>query len=131
MYVLNILVCLILCINITSETNLVEKLHQNISTAMSTMWSHWGAEKAVDLNENTDPEKYGHFSGTHNNNAWWRLNLQAMYPINKVYFIGRSDSKLLIHILVLFPHFSNVHSVLSLGRIYGVKWMVCIFLILW
>ena len=49
--------------------------------------------KAVDLNEDTDPNKCNCCAGATYANSWWRLDLGNVYPITKMIFIGRDDSK--------------------------------------
>ena len=76
---------------------------------MSAKYQSMDASKAIDFDDRSNPT-CNCCSATYGGDAWWKLDLGDIYPINAVIFVGRTDGIYLCKhfILMCFVQIMNV-----------------------
>ena len=73
------------------DENLIRRIRDDVTVESSRHWRDWTADRAIDFNDSSESESCECCSGSLSRPAWWRIDLRARYPIDKIIFIGRSD----------------------------------------
>ena len=78
---------------------------------MSTKYQSMDASKAIDFDDKSNPT-CNCCSATYGGDAWWKLDLGDVYPINAVIFVGRTDGIYLCKHFILMCFVQNNECVL-------------------
>ena len=77
-----------------SDSNLIQRIKEDVRVRMSAEWPGWIAARAIDGNNSTAPGcDCCSLAYSGDQMLWWEIDLGMMYPIKLIQFFGEDYGK--------------------------------------